>query len=143
MRCMDRVLVIGATGNIGRQVVSQLASTGTQVRAMTRKPDAAGLPPQIEVMRGDLTVPDTLDGCLKGIDSVFLVWTAPASAVVPGLNRIVRLARRIVLLSAPIKTPHPLFQRPNPQRVMVEQIEHFIETSGVEWTFLRPGMLAA
>jgi len=140
---MDRVLVIGATGNIGRQVVSQLANTGVHVRAMTRKPDAAGLSPETEVMRGDLTFPDTLDGCLHGIDTVFLVWTAPAAAVVPALDRIVKRARRIVLLSAPIKTPHPLFQQSNPHRIMVEQIEQLIETSGVEWTFLRPGMFAA
>ena len=55
MRCMDRVLVIGATGNIVREVVSPLASRGIQLRAMTRKPDAAVLPPQVEVMRGALT----------------------------------------------------------------------------------------
>jgi len=143
MKCVDRVLVIGATGNIGRQVISQLASTGVSACAMSRKPDAAGLPQQIEVRRGDLTIPDTLDGCLHGIDTVFLVWAAPHAAVVPALDRIAKHARRIVFLSAPIKTPHPLFQQPNPHRVMVEQIEQRIETSGVEWTFLRPGMLAA
>src|SRR5689334_10170441 len=128
---MDRVLVIGATGNIGRQVVSQLASTGAQVRAMARKPEAAGLAPEVEVMLGDLTLPDTLDGCLRGIDTVFLVWTAPPAAVVPALDRITKHSRRIVFLSAPIKTQHPLFQQPNPQRVLVEQIERLIETSGV------------
>ena len=106
---MNRVLVIGATGTIGRQVVAQLASTSAQVRAMTRNPDAAGLPSQIEVMRGDLIIPDTLDGCLHGIDTVFLVRTAPPAAVVPALDRIARHARRIVFLSAPIKTPHPCF----------------------------------
>jgi len=110
---------------------------------MTRKPDADGLPREIEVVSGDLTLPDTLDGCLRGIDTVFLVWTAPPAAVVPALDRIAKHSRRIVFLSAPIKTQHPLFQQPNPQRVMVEQIERLIETSGVEWTFLRPGMLAA
>jgi uncharacterized protein YbjT (DUF2867 family) len=94
-------------------------------------------------MCGDLTFPDTLDECLHGIDTVFLVWTAPPAAVVPALDRIARHARRIVFLSAPIKTLHPLFQQPNPHRVMVEQIEQLIEASGVEWTFLRPGMLAA
>jgi len=143
MNRMDRILVVGATGNIGRQVVSQLANTSAQVRAMTRKPDVAGLPPQIEVMRGDLAVPDTLDRCLQGIDTVFLVWTAPPTAVVPALDRIASHARRIVLLSAPLKTPHPFFQQPNPQRVMFERIEQLIETSGLEWTFLRPGMFAA
>jgi uncharacterized protein YbjT (DUF2867 family) len=131
MSRMDRVLVIGATGTVGRQVVFQLASSGVQVRAMTRKPDAADLPPQIEVMRG-LIFPDSLDKCLHCIDTVFLVWTAPATAVVPALARIAKNAHRIVLLSAPLKTPHPFFQQPNPQRVMVEQIEQLIETSGLD-----------
>src|ERR1041385_7978633 len=103
MNCMGRVLVIGATGNIGRQVVSQLVRTGVQVRAMTRKPDAAGFPAEVEVMRGDLTLPALLDESLQGIESVFLVWTAPHAAVVPALDRIARHARRIVFLSAPIK----------------------------------------
>ena len=58
---MNRILVIGGTGNVGRHVVSQLAVTGARFRAMTRNPDAAGLPPQVEVVRGDLTVPETLE----------------------------------------------------------------------------------
>jgi len=110
---------------------------------MTRNPGAAGLPPQIEVVRGDLTLPETLDACLDGIDTVFLVWTAPPSAVAPALERILQRAQRIVFLSAPIKTAHPLFQQPNPLRTMFEQIERLIETSGLQWKFLRPGMFAA
>src|SRR3989442_14169976 len=78
---MNRILVIGGTGNVGRQVVYQLAATGARFRAMTRNPDAAGLPAQVEVVRGDLTVPETLDRCLQGIDTVFLVWVAPPAAV--------------------------------------------------------------
>ena len=140
---MNRILVIGGTGTVGRQVVSRLAATGARVRAMARNPGAARLPPQVEVVRGDLTLPETLDGCLDGIDAVFLVWTAPATAVAPALERITKHARRIVFLSAPLKTPHPLFQQPNPLRAMVEQIERLIETSGLQWTFLRPGMFAA
>jgi hypothetical protein len=38
---MNRILVIGGTGNIGREVVSQLGATGARFRAMTRNPDAA------------------------------------------------------------------------------------------------------
>jgi uncharacterized protein YbjT (DUF2867 family) len=140
---MNRVLVIGGTGTVGRQVLSRLAATGAQVRVLARNPGAAGLPAQVEVVRGDLTLPETLDGCLDGIDVVFLVWTAPAAAVAPALERITKHARHIVFLSAPIKTAHPLFQQPNPLRAMVEQIERLIETSGLEWTFLRPGMFAA
>ena len=140
---MNRILVIGGTGTVGRQGVSRLAATGARVRAMARNLGAARLPPQVEVVRGDLTLPETLDGCLDGIDAVFLVWTAPATAVAPALERITKHARRIVFLSAPLKTPHPLFQQPNPLRAMVEQIERLIETSGLQWTFLRPGMFAA
>lgn len=140
---MPPILVIGATGTIGRQVVAQLASTGVQIRALARNPNAAGLPPRVEVVRGDLTVPETLDGCLEGIDTVFLVWTAPASAVAAAWERIAKHARRIVFLSAPIKTAHPFFQQPNPTRELTAQIERAIEMSGLQWTFLRPGMFAA
>ncbi len=140
---MNHILVTGGTGTVGRQVVSRLAATGAQVRALVRNPGVARLPPQVEVVRGDLTLPETLDRCLDGIDTVFLVWTAPAGAVAPALERITKRARRIVYLSAPLKTPHPLFQQPNPLRAMFEQIERLIEASGVQWTFLRPGMFAA
>ena len=140
---MNRVLVIGGSGTVGRQVVSRLVATGAQVRALARNPGAARLPQQVEVVRGDLTLPETLDACLEGMQTVFLVWTAPAAAVAPALERIAKHARRIVFLSAPIKTAHPLFQQPNSLRAMFEQIERLIETSGLEWTFLRPGMFAA
>ena len=140
---MDRILVVGGTGTVGGRVLSRLVARGAQVRAMARNPVAARFPPQVEVMRGDLTLPETLDPCLNGIDTVFLVWTAPAAAVGPALGRIAKHVRRIVFLSAPIKTAHPLFQQPNPLRVMFEQIERLIETSGLQWTFLRPGMFAA
>jgi uncharacterized protein YbjT (DUF2867 family) len=139
---MNPILVIGATGMVGRQVVSQLIAAGSPVRAMARKPEAANLPPQVQVVRGDLTVPEALDACLDGADAVFLVWTAPPSAVAPALQRITQRAPRIVYLSAPLKTPHPLFQQPNLLRPMFEQIERTIVASGVPWTFLRPGMFA-
>ena len=57
----NRILVIGGTGNVGRQVVHQLRAAEAQFRVMTRDSDVAGLPPQVEVVRGDLTVPETLD----------------------------------------------------------------------------------
>jgi uncharacterized protein YbjT (DUF2867 family) len=139
---MNRILVIGGTGNVGRQVVYQLRATGARFRAMTRNPDAAGLPLQVEVLRGDLTVPETLDPCLEDVDTVFLVWVAPPAAAPAALERIANHARRIVFLTAPLKTPHPFFQQPNPARDLAERIEWLIETSGLEWTFLRAGMFA-
>lgn len=139
---MNRILVIGSTGNVGRQVVAQLAARGAPFRAMTRDPDAAGLPPEVDIVRGDLTVPATLDGCLQDVDTVFLVWVAPRAAAAAALERIATHARRVVFLTAPLKTPHPFFQQPNPSREVAEHIERLIETSGLEWTFVRAGMFA-
>ncbi len=143
LTCNRLILIIGATGTVGRHVVSQLAATGARVRALVRNQDAARLPVQTEVVRGDLTVAETLDRSLDGVDAVFLVWTAPPAAAAPALERIANNAQRIVFLSAPLKTSHPFFQPPNPSRALTEQIERLIEDSRLQWTFLRPGMFAA
>jgi len=142
---VDRILVVGATGRTGRHVVAQLPAAGVQVRALVRDPRTAGLPAHVEVVQGDLTRPETLDGSLDGVDAVFLVWCAPPATVAPALERIARQARRIVFLSSMYKTPHPFFQagQPNPISTMHAEIERLIEGSGREWTFLRPGMFAA
>ena len=109
---------------------------------MARDPDAAGLPPHVDVVRGDLTMPDTLDRCLQDVETVFLVWAAPLAAAEAAVERIATHARRVVCFTAPIKTPHPFFQQPNPARVIAEGVERLIETSGIAWTFLRAGMFA-
>lgn len=67
---MRQILVIGATGNVSRYVVSQLEGAGARFRGMSRNPDAAGLRPHVDVMRGDLMVPSTLDQCLVDVDRV-------------------------------------------------------------------------
>lgn len=140
---MRQILVTGATGTVGRQVVSQLLATDVQVRALTRDPDSANLPPGVDVRRGDLTLPETLDGCLDGVDVIFLVWTTDPGAVAMAVDRIAKYARRIVFLSSPHQTLHPLFQQPNPLAIMHAEIERLIKTSGLDWTLLRPGMFAA
>jgi uncharacterized protein YbjT (DUF2867 family) len=140
---MNRTLVIGATGTIGGQVVSQLTATSLCVRAMARNPDSANLPTHVEIVRGDLTVPATLDRPLDDVDAVFLVWTAPEIAAVPALERIAKHVQRVVYLSAPHQTAHPFFQQPNPVATLHAKIEKLIEASGLQWTFLRPGMFAA
>ena len=88
---MKRILVTGATGNVGRQVVSQLlAIDDVRVRALTRDPASANLAAAVEVMRGDLTVPETLEPCLDGVDAVFLVWTTDPSAISAAVDRSAR-----------------------------------------------------
>jgi uncharacterized protein YbjT (DUF2867 family) len=140
---MNRALIIGATGNVGRAVVSQLLSCDVPVRAMSRHPQAAEFSENVEVVFGDLAQPETLDKCLEGVDSALLVWTAPPDTIEAALDRITKTVRHVVFVSSPHKTPHPLFQQPNPLRVMHARIENVIENSAAEWTFLRPGMFAS
>lgn len=139
-----KTLVIGGTGTVGREVLAQLP-VGGGVRAMVRNAARAGLPGHVEMVRGDLTVPESLDAALRGVETVFLVWTAPPDAVVPAMERILRQVRRIVFLSAPHRTDHPFFQAAQPNRMATMQagIEGLIGKSGREWTFLRPGIFSA
>ncbi len=140
---MQRMLVIGATGRVGREVISELVSREVRVRALARDPDSANLPAPVEIVRGDLTIPASLDRSLDDVDSVFLVWCAPATTVAPVMARIAKHVRRVVFLSAPHRTAHPFFQQPNPVATLHAEIERLIETSGMQWAFLRPGMFAA
>jgi uncharacterized protein YbjT (DUF2867 family) len=139
---MKPVLVTGATGQIGREVVAELRAAGHLVRALTRNPESAGLPDDVDVVGGDLVMPDTLDQCVQGVDSVFLVWTSPLAAAAGAIERIAKHARRIVLLTSPHQTPHPFFQQPNARRHVDAGLERLVADSGVRWTFLRPHVFA-
>ena len=57
-------------------------------------------------------------------------------------SRESRSTRGALCTPAPLKTPHPFFQQPNPSRAIAERIERLIEQSGLEWTFVRAGMFA-
>ena len=137
------VLVTGATGRVGRAVVAQLLAAGVPVRALTRRPDAAGLPAAVEVVAGDLTVPDSLDAALQGVEAVFLLWTAPPDTAPAVVERLASHARRVVFLSSPHKTPHPFFQQPNPMARFHAHVERLIAAAGLESTIIRPGMFAS
>ena len=136
------ILVTGATGNVGRHVVSQLLHTGVAVRALARDPASAGLPNGVDVVRGNLSAPDTLDAGLKGVDAVFLLWPALTVDLAPAVLNVIRKhARRIVFLSS-LGIRDDLAQQPDPINAFHADIERLIEQSGLEWTFLRPGGFA-
>jgi uncharacterized protein YbjT (DUF2867 family) len=141
---MPTILIIGATGTVGRQLVSELlANTNNKIRALVRNPDAANLPDAVEKFRGDLTAPDSLDPALKNIDAAFLVWTAPSATAPAVIDRIAKNTSRLVFLTAPHQTPHPFFQHPNPLTAMLSAIERHIESTPLQSTFIRPGMFAS
>jgi len=140
---MPPVLVTGATGRVGRAVVDLLIYAGVPVRALSRRSEAATLPANVEVVTGDLTVPESLDAALRGVSTVFLVWTAPPETAPAVVERLATYAQRVVFLSAPHQTPHPFFQQPNPMAALYAEIERLIAAAGLESTIIRPGMFAS
>ena len=141
------VLVTGATGRTGRIVVDELLRAGVPVRAMSRRPDRAALPSSVDVVYGDLTIPSSLDAALRGIGTVFLVWTVALATAADVIARIASptsgQARRVVYLSAPHQTAHPFFQQPNPMRERHAEVERLLAASGMPTATLRPGMFAS
>jgi uncharacterized protein YbjT (DUF2867 family) len=66
-----RVLVIGATGSIGRLAVATAARHGLQVRAFARDPERARkLLPGVEVFQGDLEDPASLAAAVRDVDAI-------------------------------------------------------------------------
>ncbi len=95
------ILITGTTNNVGRDVVSQILNTGAAVRGFARNFHSAGLPGYIDVVHDDLSIPDTLDACLDGVEPVFLVWPFFAAEAVPAfLDAVAKYVRRIVYLSS-------------------------------------------
>jgi uncharacterized protein YbjT (DUF2867 family) len=68
-----RILVTGATGQVGRHLVTQLHGAGHDVRALTRNPAAAGFPAGVQVVAGDLTDTSTLGPAFDGVEGVHLI----------------------------------------------------------------------
>lgn len=134
------ILVTGATGKVGRQVVSQLIDRGIPVRAVARDPGSAALPPGAEGAGADLADPQSLEPHLKGVQSVFLLWpftSARAAAdIAPDLVGVIaRHVPRIVHLSAAAAA-----ERPDSFWAAVERL---VEASGAQWSILRPTGFAA
>jgi dihydroflavonol-4-reductase len=66
------ILVTGATGFTGSHLVRRLVADGARVRALVRpRGDLSSLPGSVEVVRGDLRDPDTIERAVRGADAVF------------------------------------------------------------------------
>ena len=132
------ILITGATGNVGRNVVDQLVQRGANVRALVRDPAKANLPAQVEVVQGDLLDVDALRAAFSGISTLFLL-----NAVVPdeftqalltlgvareaGVKRVVYLS--VIHSDVYVNVPHFAGKF---------GVERMIEAMGFNATVLRP-----
>ncbi|WP_163701887.1 NAD(P)H-binding protein [Mycolicibacterium sarraceniae] len=131
------VVITGATGNVGRPLVEQLVKAGAHVRAVTRRPGQAGLPPGVE------QVPDPT-AALVGASAVFL----NSRALGPELAQVASaLARhgvaKVVALSA-INADDDDSRQPSRYRGdRNRECEQLAVASGVPWVSLRPSVFAS
>jgi uncharacterized protein YbjT (DUF2867 family) len=127
-------LVTGATGHVGRHVVSGLLSAGVEVRAVSRAPEKAGLPAAAEIVQGDMTQPDSLRAALQDVDRMYLFPVPETATAVVQLAKAAGV-RRIVTLSS-VAASYPAGDMSGDHHRVVEQA---VEASGLSWTHLRPG----
>jgi uncharacterized protein YbjT (DUF2867 family) len=131
------IVVTGATGNVGRPLVCELAAAGARVRAVTRAPETAGFPDGVE------TVNSPVDA-LVGATAVFLNSRALGDV----LADVVALARRsgvtkLVALSA-INADDDFSRQPSRFRGdRNKEVEQLAVDSGLDWVSLRPSVFAS
>jgi uncharacterized protein YbjT (DUF2867 family) len=132
------ILVTGATGTVGRQVVEQLVKRGAAVRALVRDPARADFPAGVDVAKGDLLDVDALRSAFSGVSTLFLL-----NGVVPdeftqalvtlnlareaGVDRVVYLS--VIHSDLYVNVPHFAGKF---------GVERMIERMGFSATILRP-----
>lgn len=94
-----KILVTGATGNIGRLVVDHLVRLGADdIRALSNHPERTAFPPEVEVVKGYLKRPSSLPAAFEGVDRMYLaplletVTEVVESAHQAGIEHIVDLS---------------------------------------------------
>jgi uncharacterized protein YbjT (DUF2867 family) len=130
------ILITGATGNIGKELIPLLLESGQSVRVLVRdERKVAHLDACVERAVGDLDKPETLIPAVKGVERLFLVTyeTRQDANVIDAAKKAG--VRHIVKLSTLEAAEHKIkvgkwhYER-----------EELIRLSGLDWTFLRPGM---
>jgi len=136
------ILVTGATGLNGSELVRRLSARGIPSRALTRnvtKAQSLATLPHVEVVEGDMARPDSLAAALKGVDRAMLISSSDPTildvqssfieaARKAGVRHVVKLSGIIPELDSPFR-----FAR------MHAEAEKRLEASGMAFTHLRAG----
>lgn len=132
---MSSILVTGATGNVGAEVLRILQKEGQAVRAAVR--DAAARSSSsndVQYVQLDFMKPGTYGPALQGVSKLFLVRPPAISDTQRYINPVIDAAKaagveQIVFLS--------LLGAEKNRWVPHHRIEKYLEASGIAWTFLR------
>jgi uncharacterized protein YbjT (DUF2867 family) len=129
------ILVTGATGNVGAELVRALTGGGEQVRALIRRDaDRATLPAEVDAFVGDLNQPGTLAGAVDGVSAIHLL------SGYEGIERLLGDARRarverVVLQSSSAVPSGDVSNAVARYHILSERA---VRDSGLGWTFLQP-----
>lgn len=165
---MTDLVVFGANGPTGRQVVRQALAAGHRVTAVTRRPDEFPLESEhLDVVSADVTDPDGVDRALSGAHAVISTYGVPYSRAEitvysrgianitqamtnRGVNRLVCVSSTTVAKEdAPgdslmwRKVIGPLLRNRLGRTLYddMERMERIVQRSGLDWTIVRPGGL--
>ena len=132
------ILVTGATGTIGTQVIASLAKHGADVRALVRDEAKARVPNGVGLMKGDLLNVDSVRAALQGVSTLFLLNAVTPDEFTQALITL-NLAReagieRVVYFSV----IHSDVYVNVPHFAAKHAVERMIETMGFNATILRP-----
>ncbi|OSC41539.1 nucleoside-diphosphate sugar epimerase [Mycobacterium decipiens] len=130
------VVVTGATGHVGRPLVTELAAAGARVRAITRTPRCADFPPGVETVC-------SAAAALPGASAVFLNSRALGQSLADAVARCVAAGvTKLVALSA-INVDDDFSRQPSRFRGdRNAEVEQLAVDSGLAWVSLRPTMFA-
>jgi len=146
------VLVVGSTGSIGHLVVEEAIRQGYAVRALVRTPSKARkFPPQVEVISGDVTRPETLTAAVDGIDAIVFTLGSDGAGKVGaesidygGVRNILfalgtRTARIALMTSIGVTNRTGSYNSSTESHDWKRRSERLVRASGLPYTIVRPG----
>jgi uncharacterized protein YbjT (DUF2867 family) len=130
-----KILIIGATGNVGSHLVKLLAEKDEQVKAATRKPEVYTTQPKVEATAFEFDDPTTYAPALEGADRVFLLARSadpePQKILIPFIDQAKASGvNHIVLMTA--------MGVDQAEELGLRKVEKHLIVSGMAYTILRP-----
>jgi uncharacterized protein YbjT (DUF2867 family) len=129
------MILITTAGKVGSEAARLLAQRGAPVRVLVRNPDKATALAEVgvDVVQGDLDVPATIDGAMRGVSAVVLVSPAIPAQELNVVDSAVRAGvEHVVKITSKASADSPIARR----RAQTE-IENGLVASGLGYTLLR------
>ena len=145
------ILLIGATGSVGQHVITVAREAKHHIRALSRNPsELRDMPSDVEVVKGDLTRPETLTECVDKIDAIIFTHgsngdkAANEAVDYGGVRNILsvfgsRLVQVALMTSIGVTERNGSYNRRTQAHDWKRRSERLLRASGHPYTIVRPG----